>query len=210
MDVPRLLETAALLVPEAAATEDDLTVHDVWDHLVRDEWEIALTMLEELRGRPELSTAFWTALADAAEQLRMPRSAAWCHWRRLELRDGVIRADLTLRPAAESWRKTPIFTGTHTFRPMWNIGHRSPTGGFMVNIASLWLEERPSLEPGGRARVRLHPFDPAQWTHVVPGQRIDMHEGMPVSGTAVILEVRPPASGPPAQDSRGSSPRLIR
>ncbi|MCC3771594.1 hypothetical protein [Streptomyces sp. UNOC14_S4] len=196
MDVPRLLEAASLLVPEATATEDDLTVHDVWDHLVRDEWETALNVLEELRGRPEPPTTFWEALADAAERLRMPRSAAWCHWRRLELRDGVIRADLTLRSAAESRRKTPIFSGTHAFRPMWNIGHRSPAGGMAVNIASLWFEERLFLEPGGRARVRLHPLDPAQWTHVVPGQRIDMHEGMPVSGTAVVLEVRRPDSGP--------------
>lgn len=99
MDVPELLESVGLLVPEATATGNDLTVRDVWDHLVHDEWDTALDLLQELGdGRPPPLT-FWEAMAGAAGQLRMERSAAWCHWRCAEIRKGVIRADLTLRPA---------------------------------------------------------------------------------------------------------------
>ncbi|MEV5956574.1 hypothetical protein AB0M11_22855 [Streptomyces sp. NPDC051987] len=31
MDVPELLESASLLVPEETASENDLTVRDIWD-----------------------------------------------------------------------------------------------------------------------------------------------------------------------------------
>ncbi len=52
MDVPKLLEATSLLVPEAVATENDITVNDVWEYLAHDEWEVALDLLEEL-GDPE-------------------------------------------------------------------------------------------------------------------------------------------------------------
>ena len=81
MDVPELLESASLLVPEETATENDITVRDIWDYLVHDEWEIALGLLEELGDCRSLPLAFWEKLADAAEQLRLERSTAWCHWR---------------------------------------------------------------------------------------------------------------------------------
>lgn len=48
MDVTKLLESASLLVPEEIATENDVTVRDVWDYLAHDEWQIALSLLEEL------------------------------------------------------------------------------------------------------------------------------------------------------------------
>lgn len=199
MDVSELLEAASLLVPEAAATENDLTVPDVWDHLVNDEWEIALGLLEELGDGPPLPLAFWEELAEAAERLRLERSTAWCRWRCAEIRNGVIRADLTLRPAAEALRRTPL-AGPGVLRSMWDIGHRSPTGGRAVSIAFLWVEEVPSLEPGGRATVRLVPLTPSQWNHVRPGQVITMHEGQSVAGTAVVLEAHPPrAAAPPAR-----------
>lgn len=108
MDVPELLESASLLVPEETATENDITVRDIWDYLVHDEWEIALGLLEELGDGRSLPLAFWEKLADAAEQLRLKRSAVWCHWRCSEIRHGVIRADLTLRPVAEARRTTAI------------------------------------------------------------------------------------------------------
>lgn len=191
MDVPTLLEAASLLVPEETATADDITVDDIWDHLVGDEWEIAFGLLEELgQGEPQ-PPAFWEALADAARQLRLERSTAWCHWRGYEARNGVIRADLTLRPAEEAGRTTPV-PGAGILRPMWDIGHRSPTGGRAVNIAALWVEGRASLEGGGRSTVRLAPLVPSQWRHLEPGRRITMHEGRPVVGTATVLEVRPP------------------
>ncbi|WP_217196566.1 hypothetical protein [Streptomyces buecherae] len=198
MDVPELLEAASLLVPEAAATENDITVRDIWDHLVHDEWEIALGLLEELGEARSLPLAFWEQLAEAADQLLLERSAAWCHCRCSELRNGVIRADLTLRPAAEARRTTPI-SGAGVLRPMWDIGRLSPTGGRAVSIARLWVENRPVLEPGGRATVRLVPLTPSHWTHVRPGQQITMHEDRSVAGTAVVVEVRNPATTTPAR-----------
>jgi hypothetical protein len=179
LDVPALLEAAGLL--------NDFTVHDIWDHLVNDEWEVALNLLEELGDADPLPPTFWQTLADAAEQLRMDRSAAWCHWRCYEVRHGVIRADLTLLPSAESGRETPV-PGAGVLRPLWN------TGNGAHSIARLWIEGTPSLQPGGRATVRLAPLAPAHWQHLEPGHRITMHEGRPVVGTAVILEVHRPAA----------------
>ncbi|WEV26565.1 hypothetical protein OYE22_16190 [Streptomyces sp. 71268] len=198
MDVPELLEAASLLVPEEAATENDITVRDIWDYLVHDEWETVLGLLEELGEARSLPLAFWEQLAEAADQLRLERSAAWCHWRCSELRNGVIRADLTLRPAAEARRTTPI-PGAGVLRPMWDTGHLSPTGGRAVSIAGLWVENMPVLEPGGRATVRLVPLTPSHWTHVRPGQQITMHEDRSVAGTAVVVEARPPVPTMPAR-----------
>lgn len=198
MDVPELLEAAFLLVPEETATENDITVGDIWDYLVHDEWEIALGLLEEFGEPHSLPLAFWEKLAEAADQLQLERSAAWCHWRCSELRNGVIRADLTLRPAAEARRTTPI-SGAGVLRPMWDIGLLSPTGGRAVSIAGLRVENMPMLEPGGRATVRLVPLTPSHWTRVQPGQQITMHEDRAVAGTAVILEVCLPATVMPAR-----------
>ncbi|GAA1264540.1 hypothetical protein GCM10009665_62410 [Kitasatospora nipponensis] len=192
MDIRELLEGASLLVPEALATGNDLTLDDLWEHLSQDEWDVALGLLEELGAVRPLPPGSWQALASAAEQLGFERSAAWCHWRGYETRHGVIRADLTLLPAGEGGRRTPI-SGAGVLRPMWDIGNRSPTGGPAQNIAGLWVESTPLLEPGGRATVRLAPLDPAQWRHLRPGQVITLHEGRPVGGTAVVLEVRRPA-----------------
>jgi hypothetical protein len=105
----------------------------------------------------------------------------------------VIRADLTLRPAAEARRTTPI-SGAGVLRPMWDIGYLSPTGEAAVSIASLWVENMPTLEPGGRATVRLVPLTPSHWTQVQPGQQITMHEDRTTAGAAVILEVHSPAT----------------
>lgn len=189
MDVPKLLEAAFLLVPEHIATENDVTVADAWEYLTQDEWEVALGLLEELGDVQPLPLSFWEALATAAEQMRMEKSAAWCHWRCYETRNGIIRADLTLRPAAEARRQTSI-SGAGVLRPMWNIGNRTPTGEPAFNVAMLWVERTPFLKPGGRASVRLAPLDPQQWQHLEPGQVITMHEDRSVAGTAVVLEVQ--------------------
>lgn len=167
---------------------------DVWDYLVHDEWEVAVGLLEELRDVKRLPLEFWESLAVAAEQMRLWRSAAWCRWRCYETSDGVIRAELTLRPAQETRRKTPI-DGAGVLRPMWDLGDRRPTGAKVLDIARLWVEFAPFLEPGGRASVRLAPLTPARWRHVWPGQVITMHEDRAVAGTAVVLETRSP--GPP-------------
>ncbi|MBA2811454.1 hypothetical protein E0500_029930 [Streptomyces sp. KM273126] len=193
MDVPTLLEAASLLVPEESATENDITVNDVWEYLTRDEWEVALGLLEELGDIQPLPLSFWETLAGAAEQMQLEKSAAWCHWRCCETRNGIIRADLTLLPAAEARRQTPI-SGAGVLRPMWNIGNRTPTGEPALNIAQLWVEFTPFLEPGGQASVRLAPLDPSQWRHLQAGQVITMHEDRSVAGTAVVLDVHRPAA----------------
>jgi hypothetical protein len=191
MDVPALLQAACLLVPEATATENDVTLDDVWEYLIHDEWEVALGLLEHFGdGRP-LPLTFWEALADAAEQLRLERSTAWCQWRCSELRNGMVRADLTLRPATDARRKTPV-PGPGVLRPMWDIGRRSSTGQRAVSIGGLWVESMPALEPGGRATVRIVPLTPSHWRHVRTGQQITMHEDRTVAGTATVLEIRPP------------------
>jgi hypothetical protein len=193
MDVPKLLEAASLLVPEEIATENDITVNDVWEYLTRDEWEVAFGLLEELGDVRPLPLSFWESLATAAEQMQLEKSAAWCHWRCYETRNGIIRADLTLRPATEARRQTPI-SGAGVLRPMWNIGNRTPTGEPALNIAQLWVEFTPFLAPGGQPSVRLAPLDPSQWQHLQPGQVITLHEDRSVAGTAIVLEVHRPTA----------------
>ncbi|MFD3555124.1 hypothetical protein ACFWWA_23975 [Streptomyces goshikiensis] len=195
MDVPKLLEAASLLVPEDIATENDITVNDVWDYLIHDEWKVALDLLEQLGDVPPLTQSFWETLAAAAEQMQLWNSASWCHWRCYETRNGTIRADLTLRPADQSRRRTP-FTGAGVLRPMWDIGNRTPTGERALNIARLWVESKPSLGPGERSPVRLAPLDPSQWLHLQPGQVITMHEDHTAAGTAVVLDVDHPRLNP--------------
>lgn len=188
MDVSGLLEAASLLVPENVATENDITVGDVWEYLVHDEWEVGLGLLEELGAEHPLPVSFWETWGAAAEQLGLGKSAAWCHWRGFETRHGIFRADLTLRPAAEARRRTAI-TGGGALRPMWDIGDRTGTGEPALHVARLWLELTPFLEPGGQASVRLAPLDPPRWQHLRPGQTITMHEARSVAGSAVVLEV---------------------
>ncbi|MEV3955612.1 hypothetical protein [Streptomyces albogriseolus] len=128
-----------------------------------------------------------TATAAAAEELRLERSAAWCHWREGETRNGVIRADLTLRAPSDGGRRSPA-DGAGVLRPMWNIGNSTPAGEPEHNIACIWVEDAPALEPGGRATVRLAPLTPRSWRHLEPGQVITMHETRTVAGTAVVLQ----------------------
>ncbi|HET6856998.1 MAG TPA: hypothetical protein VFH94_07880 [Streptomyces sp.] len=191
MDVPKLLEAASLLVPEKIATENDITVNDVWDYLTQDEWEAALGLWAELGDVHPLPLGFWKALAAAAEHMRLEKSAAWCQWRCYETRNGIVRSALTLRPAAEARRQTPI-SGAGVLRPMRNIGNRTATGEPALDIARLWVELTPSPAPGGRASVRLAPLDPSQWQHLQPHQLITMYEDRSVAGTAVVLEVHRP------------------
>ena len=193
VNVPELLEAAALLVPDAVATGNDITVADVWDYLTHDEWEVALDLLAELADAGSLPPGVWEALAAAAEQMGLTNSAAWCRWRCDEVRNGVIRADLTLRPAGKSRRQAP-FAGTGVARPMWDIGHRTPAGEPDLSIARIWVEFTRTLGPGERASVRLAPLDPARWRHLRPGRAIAMYEGSSVTGTAVVLEVAHPAT----------------
>ncbi|MGA5273830.1 hypothetical protein ACPCKL_08465 [Streptomyces cellulosae] len=182
MDVLTLLRSASLLVPEETVTENDVTVNDVWQYLAHDEWETALGLLEELGDVRSLPAAFWASMASAAEELRLERSAAWCHWREGETRHGVIRADLTL-----SGRRSPL-PGAGVVRPMWDIGTGTATGEPDYKVARIWVEDAPALEPGGRATVRLAPLTPESWRHVKSGQVITMHETRAAAGTAVVVQ----------------------
>ncbi|MFJ6615285.1 hypothetical protein ACIQPT_33980 [Streptomyces sp. NPDC091289] len=190
MDVVGILEAASLLVPESVATDNDISVSDVWDHLAHDEWEVALDLLQEL-GDGDAWTApegFWDELARAAGAMGFERSREWCRWRETETRSGVIRADLTLLPAGEGPRRTPI-PGGGVLRPMWDTGERGDGSVPALDIARVWVEFARELEPGARAPVRLLPLNPARWTHLVPGDRITLYENAVPGGTATILEV---------------------
>ncbi|ARZ66135.1 hypothetical protein SMD11_0469 [Streptomyces albireticuli] len=202
MDVLELLEAASLLAPADTPAENALTADDVWDYLAHDQWETALNLMEEFRGAGPLPVSFWQSMAEAAEELRLEGSRSWCWWRWAEARSGVIRARLTLRPAAETRRRLPI-PGAGVLKPLWNVGNRAPDGGPSLNIASLWVENTLELPPGGTASVRLRPLTPSQWRHLAPDDVITMHESAPVAGTATVLEVRPPVEPPLPQVGEG-------
>ncbi|MFD8704806.1 hypothetical protein ACFV1W_19650 [Kitasatospora sp. NPDC059648] len=194
MNVPELLQAAHLLTSVPHATDGALALDDVWEHLVRDEWETALTLMEELACPPAPPTArAWEDLAEAAGRLRLERSAAWCRWRAFEARHGTVRAELTLPPAGQGPRTLP-FAGAGVLRPLWDLGHRDGDGRPVLDVARLWVEGVPQLGPGERAVVRLAPLEAARWCHLRPGQVITMHEGRPVAATAVVLEVRGPVA----------------
>ncbi|MFI5636239.1 hypothetical protein ACIA8H_02350 [Streptomyces goshikiensis] len=188
MDVVGILEAASLLVPEGVATDSDVTVSDVWDYLAYDEWEVALDLLQELGDGWTAPTGFWDELELAAGMLGLERSREWCSWRGAEARVGVIRAELVLRPAGETFRRTPI-PGAGVLRPMWDIGNRREGGAPELDIARVWVEFAPELPPGGRAPVRLLPLNPVRWSHLAPGDRITLYECAVAGGTASILEV---------------------
>ncbi|WP_318036745.1 hypothetical protein [Streptomyces chengmaiensis] len=188
-----MLEAVSLLVPEDVATDNDITVSDVWDYLAHDEWEVALDLLQELGDGWTAPTGFWEELGRAAGMLGLERSREWCWWRGTEARVGVIRADLALRPASETFRCTPIH-GAGVLRPMWDIGNRKDDGARELDIARLWVEFAGELAPGAQAPVRLLPLTAARWRHLAPGDRITLYETSVAGGTATILEVQPPSA----------------
>ncbi|QGZ50785.1 hypothetical protein GPZ77_22555 [Streptomyces sp. QHH-9511] len=205
MDVVGMLEAASLLVPEGVATENDITVSDVWHYLAHDEWEVALDLLEELADEWTAPPGFWEALGRAAEMTGLERSREWCWWREAETRLGLIRAELVLRLAGETFRRTPI-PGAGVLRPMWDIGNRREDGASDLAIARVWVEFAPGLAPGARAPVRLLPLTPTRWRHLAPGDRITLYETAVAGGTATILEVRPPEVGGTSREVRGAVP----
>jgi hypothetical protein len=192
VEIAGILEAASLLVPEGAAAEGDLTAADVWNHLVHDELEVAVDLLQELGGVGTLPLAFWERLGDAAGRLGLRRSQAWCRWWLQELRVGTIRAELRPSPLGETFRRTPM-PGAGVLRPMWDIGNQTPDGQPALNIAGLWVEFSPELPPGGRASVRLLPLEPTRWRRLAPGDVITLHESARPGGTATILQVCGPA-----------------
>lgn len=192
MDVVGILEAASLLVPEEAATENSITVSDVWEYLAQDEWEVGLGLLEELGDAWAAPEGFWDELESTAGMLGLERSREWCRWRSAETHRGVLRAELVLRPAGETFRRTPI-PGAGVLRPLWDIGHRRDDGARDLDVARVWGERAPALAPGARAPVRFLPLTPERWRHLAPGDRITMYETAEAGGTATVLEARPPA-----------------
>jgi hypothetical protein len=168
-----------------------MAVGDVREYLDHNEWEIALDILVELGEDFATTTPWWDLLIDAAQQMRLGRTTAWCQWRRSETSHGIIRADLQLLATAEGGRGTPI-PGDGKLRPLWDLGHLTPAGERDFRIAFIWVEYAPELAPGTTGPVRLLPLDPAPWQQLRPGDAITMHERRPVTGTATILQVTPP------------------
>ncbi|MGY3205315.1 hypothetical protein [Streptomyces sp. TE5632] len=191
-DAFTLLRQATDLLPEGARTENGVTVDDVRAYQRHQEWEFVLDLLMEIANEHPASLRVWSLLADAARQMMLERSAAWCEWRAREMEHGTFRARLSLLSTEEGGRRT-AFSGQGQLRPLWDIGNRAPDGGQAVNVAQLWVEGAPGLAPGESATVRLAPLSPEQWRHVQPGDVITMHEGGPVVGTATVIEVAPPS-----------------
>ncbi|MYW42911.1 hypothetical protein GT346_06065 [Streptomyces sp. SID161] len=192
-DAFTLLRRATDLLPEGARAENGVTVDDVRDCQRHEEWELVLDLLMEIADEQPVSLRFWSLLEDAARQMMLEHSAAWCEWRAWETQHGILRARLSLLSTEQGGRQT-AFSGQGQLRPLWDIGKRAPDGGQSVIVARLWVEGAPGLAPGENATVRLAPLSPEQWRHVRPGDVITMHEGRPVAGTAVITEVTPPSA----------------
>jgi hypothetical protein len=186
VDVPELLRQAALGLP------DWMPRADLDEYLGQGEWELALDVLLDRGDDYPATTTFFRILEEAAQRMRLPRSAAWCAWRRREVLHGVIRAELRLVPGV---RRTAI-PGAGRVRPLWDIGLLTPAGEPEPAVALIWVEFAPELPPGGAGPVRLAPLTAVRWHHLRPGDRITMYEQGPVAGTATITEaVFPPAPG---------------
>jgi hypothetical protein len=115
-------------------------------------------------------------------------------WERREREDGFLRVRLRLLTSDEGGRRGPIAGG---YRASWNIGSRVQSDDWTISDAPLLLEDREDeewLAPGATADVRIHPLFPEFWTHVVPGDHIDMHEGSRVVGHGEVLEIVAPLS----------------
>ncbi|MFF3671327.1 hypothetical protein [Microtetraspora malaysiensis] len=174
-----LLLKAAQFCPADVRTEEaGISVADVLEYLEHDEWETALLLLEDLGDAYPQPPEFWTLLADAARLMWLESHVVWCEWRRGEARTGAFRAELCLLRTEDGGRATPIPAGG-LLRPMWDIGRRTPDGEPPLSIASLWIEGRAPLEPGGCTSVRLLPLTPDHWKHLKAGDVITMHEMRP-------------------------------
>ena len=190
MHVPELLRRAAELIPPSARSDAGLCADDVHEYLRENEWEVALSVLEDFDGIQWQTIEFWDVLAVAAQQMSLSGNAAWCQWRRGETIHGIIRADLHLAAPDAGGRRTPV-PRAGQLRPMWAI-NRPSLEGTDLHVARIWVESAPEISPGGQGPIRLAPLTPANWRHLAPGDVITMHERQPESGTATITEIRNP------------------
>jgi hypothetical protein len=155
VDVPELLQHATLSVPTIATTEAGLTVLDAREYLDHNEWEIALDILTELGDDHPATVEWWDLLIDAAQQMRLEHSTAWCRWRRRETIHGIIRADLQLLASEDGGRRTPI-PGRGKTRPLWDLGQLTAAGEPDFRIAVIWVEYAPGAVAAATPRRRHH------------------------------------------------------
>jgi len=187
VDVVELLTRAADPVPAALVNEAGATVADAREYLDHNEWEIALDLLADLYRGWQPTPGWWDLLIEAADLMWLTETSAWCRWGRWESIHGVIRAELHLLPRSEGGRAAAI-PARGILRPLWDIGQHTAAGHPDLRIARIWVEHAPELAPGDTGSIRLAPLVPPDWRGLEPGQPITMHEGMPVVGTATILE----------------------
>ncbi|MFI6101935.1 hypothetical protein ACIA8G_40835 [Lentzea sp. NPDC051213] len=176
-EVGDLLRLAAAEVPSHARSGAGLSVAEVLEQIDREEWWLALDVLGEFEGVTWQTHRYWDLLAEVALQIEVEPS--WYLWRRGEAVHGLIRAELTLDPAAEA---VPA-QGT---RPVWqhSDGER--------RVAAMWVEQKQALAPGAQATARLRPFLPDAWNHLTPGDQIVFQQYGEPMGTAKIIEKVPP------------------
>ena len=193
--VPELLSLAISLVPQGARSQAGLGPDDARQYLRQHgEWEVALGVLTDYAGTDWETAEYWALLLAAADRMGLTGMPGWCRWRASEIRHGIIRADLQLTPPEHGGRRTAV-PGPGLFRADWTLppgtGNDSP-----VHAAAVWVESMPELPPGGHASIRLAPAGPEDWLHLRVGDVITMHESSALTGTAAVIQVQPPRSGP--------------
>ncbi|MFI0446614.1 hypothetical protein [Actinomadura sp. 6N118] len=193
MDVPDLLRRAAALIPADARSDAGLSADDVQEYLSYEEWEVALSILEDFDGVQWQTIQYWDLLIAAAQQMWLDRDVAWFQWRRSETLHGLIRADLQLVAPDAGGRRLPV-PSNGQLRPLWSLGRPTAEGSADLHIAFIWVESAPEIPPGGYGPIRLLPLTPLHWRRLKPGDVITMYEQRPVAGTATIAQVQLPRS----------------
>jgi hypothetical protein len=179
--VRALLNEARRLLPADA----DVAVYE--DYLADNELELALGSLADAGEALRAPSPFWSLLERAAGSMSLDAHGQRLRWRGIEAAKGYIRASLTVSGAPDG-RRTPVLVG---YRACWDVGGMYE-GVPTLNDAPITIEDAPSIAPGSKGTVRLHPLAPEFWTQVRAGQAITMREGERVVGTAIVLEVIPP------------------
>ena len=175
-----LLLDAARLTPLASEVIGDGTSLETTE-------DIRATIKRLIAGLDPIRTGsdVWCTIRMAAEECGDTYLVEMCRWREVEARCGYVGAHLSLLAATEGGRTKPVFTG---YRSSWDVGNRL-RGELVLNDGPLTLEECESVQPGGSARIRIHPLDIPSWRLVRSGQVIHLHEGSRRYGSATVTEL---------------------